>query len=97
MAEAVIVSTARSPIGRASKGSLTQLRPDDLAATIAALPAGRTEARRVVADAQKSAQIEATTQIGPIPGVRQRIVLGWDVDGIDDRHHLAFGCNARHA
>ncbi|GAA0913752.1 acetyl-CoA C-acetyltransferase [Virgisporangium aurantiacum] len=34
MAEAVIVSTARSPIGRAGKGSLTQLRPDDLATTI---------------------------------------------------------------
>ncbi len=35
MPEAVIVSTARSPIGRAFKGSLTELRPDDLAATIA--------------------------------------------------------------
>jgi acetyl-CoA C-acetyltransferase len=34
MAEAVIVATARSPIGRAFKGSLTELRPDDLAATI---------------------------------------------------------------
>jgi acetyl-CoA C-acetyltransferase len=34
MPEAVIVSVARSPIGRANKGSLTQLRPDDLAATI---------------------------------------------------------------
>jgi acetyl-CoA C-acetyltransferase len=34
MPEAVIVATARSPIGRAAKGSLTQLRPDDLAATI---------------------------------------------------------------
>ncbi len=34
MPEAVIVSTARSPIGRAFKGSLTGLRPDDLAATI---------------------------------------------------------------
>jgi acetyl-CoA C-acetyltransferase len=32
--EAVIVATARSPIGRAGKGSLTQVRPDDLAATI---------------------------------------------------------------
>jgi acetyl-CoA C-acetyltransferase len=32
--EAVIVSTARSPIGRANKGSLTQLRPDDLAAAM---------------------------------------------------------------
>lgn len=32
MPEAVIVSTARTPIGRAFKGSLKQLRPDDLAA-----------------------------------------------------------------
>jgi acetyl-CoA C-acetyltransferase len=30
MPEAVIVSTARSPIGRANKGSLTEMRPDDL-------------------------------------------------------------------
>jgi acetyl-CoA C-acetyltransferase len=30
MPEAVIVATARSPIGRASKGSLTTIRPDDL-------------------------------------------------------------------
>jgi len=30
--EAVIVSTARSPIGRAGKGSLVNMRPDDLAA-----------------------------------------------------------------
>lgn len=32
MPEAVIVSTARSPIGRAHKGSLVDMRPDDLAA-----------------------------------------------------------------
>jgi len=32
--EAVIVAAARSPIGRARKGSLVDLRPDDLAATI---------------------------------------------------------------
>jgi len=32
MTEAVIVATARSPIGRAGKGSLTSIRPDDLAA-----------------------------------------------------------------
>src|SRR3954447_15906128 len=31
MPEAVIVSTARSPIGRAVKGSLKNMRPDDLA------------------------------------------------------------------
>ena len=34
MPEAVIVATARSPIGRAAKGSLRGLRSDDLAATI---------------------------------------------------------------
>ena len=34
MPEAVIVATARSPIGRAQKGSLKDLRPDDLAATM---------------------------------------------------------------
>ncbi|MDQ8701123.1 acetyl-CoA C-acetyltransferase [Streptomyces sp. LHD-70] len=32
MPEAVIVATARSPIGRAVKGSLKEVRPDDLAA-----------------------------------------------------------------
>ncbi|MGB5702824.1 MAG: acetyl-CoA C-acetyltransferase [Polyangiales bacterium] len=32
MPEAVIVSTARTPIGRAFKGSLIEMRPDDLAA-----------------------------------------------------------------
>jgi acetyl-CoA C-acetyltransferase len=30
MPEAVIVATARSPIGRAFKGSLVSIRPDDL-------------------------------------------------------------------
>ena len=34
MAEAVIVSTARSPIGRAFKGSLKDERPDDITAQI---------------------------------------------------------------
>jgi acetyl-CoA C-acetyltransferase len=34
MPEAVIVSAARSPIGRANKGSLKDFRPDDLSATI---------------------------------------------------------------
>ncbi len=36
MTEAVIVAAARSPIGRAGKGSMTELRPDDLAATMVA-------------------------------------------------------------
>ena len=34
MPEAVIVATARSPIGRAIKGSLVDLRPDDMATQI---------------------------------------------------------------
>ncbi|HEY6497128.1 MAG TPA: acetyl-CoA C-acetyltransferase [Trebonia sp.] len=34
MPEAVIVATARSPIGRAFKGALTSIRPDDLLAQI---------------------------------------------------------------
>ena len=34
MPEAVIVATARSPIGRAGKGSLTSIRPDDLAVQV---------------------------------------------------------------
>jgi acetyl-CoA C-acetyltransferase len=36
MPEAVIVSAARSPIGRAGKGSLKEVRPDDLTAQIVA-------------------------------------------------------------
>src|ERR1700693_1077856 len=34
MPEAVIVATARTPIGRANKGSVVQCRPDDLSALI---------------------------------------------------------------
>jgi acetyl-CoA C-acetyltransferase len=41
MPEAVIVATARSPIGRAVKGSLADLRPDDLAATIVGAALGK--------------------------------------------------------
>ncbi|HSS68359.1 MAG TPA: acetyl-CoA C-acetyltransferase [Nocardioidaceae bacterium] len=37
MPEAVIVATARSPIGRAVKGSLKDARPDDLAAAMVAV------------------------------------------------------------
>src|SRR5256885_6346453 len=34
MPEAVIVATARTPIGRANKGSLVECRPDDLSSLI---------------------------------------------------------------
>jgi acetyl-CoA C-acetyltransferase len=44
MSEAVIVATARSPIGRAFKGSMTELRPDDLTATIVEAAMGQVPA-----------------------------------------------------
>ena len=34
MVEAVIIATARTPVGRANKGSLTEVRPDDMSAFI---------------------------------------------------------------
>ncbi len=42
MPEAVIVSTARSPIGRAGKGSLKDMRPDDLAVQMVAAALAKT-------------------------------------------------------
>jgi len=41
MPEPVIVATARSPIGRAFKGSLVDIRPDDLAAQIVSAVLGK--------------------------------------------------------
>ncbi len=41
MPEAVVVATARSPIGRAFKGSLASIRPDDLAAQIITAALGK--------------------------------------------------------
>jgi acetyl-CoA C-acetyltransferase len=41
--EAVIVSAARTPIGRAGKGSLTQVRPDDLASEVIAAALAKLE------------------------------------------------------
>jgi acetyl-CoA C-acetyltransferase len=41
MPDAVIVAAARSPIGRAVKGSLKDLRPDDLAASMVAAALGK--------------------------------------------------------
>jgi acetyl-CoA C-acetyltransferase len=43
VAEAVIVSAARTPIGRARKGSLISMRPDDLAAGVIDAALGRLE------------------------------------------------------
>jgi acetyl-CoA C-acetyltransferase len=43
MPEAVIVSAVRTPIGRAGKGSLTDVRPDDLLAFAIKEAVGRVE------------------------------------------------------
>ena len=53
MPEAVIVATARTPIGRANKGSLTECRPDDLAGLHhqgRARQGARSSTRRLVED-----------------------------------------------
>jgi acetyl-CoA C-acetyltransferase len=42
--QAVIVSAARTPIGRAGKGSLTEVRPDDLAAGVISAALAKVEA-----------------------------------------------------
>ena len=72
--EAVIVATARSPIGRAMKGSLVDVRPDHLAATIVRAVAGQgprpgpQDARRPDARLRRAGG-EAGRQHGP-PGRR---------------------------
>jgi acetyl-CoA C-acetyltransferase len=43
MPEAVVVATARSPIGRAFKGSMTGIRPDDLTAKIVSAALAKVE------------------------------------------------------
>ena len=58
MPEAVIVSAARSPIGRAFKGSLKDLRPDDLTATI------------VRAALDKIPELDPTRHRRPLPRLR---------------------------
>ena len=77
MPEAVIVSTARSPIGRANKGSMVDVRPDDLAAAMvtAALdkvPAARPPDRRGRDDRLRAAGRRAGLQPRPRRGAPRR-------------------------
>ena len=60
MPEAVIVATARTPIGRAFKGSLVDARPDDLGAFIVdtlmnKVPGGAKKGLRVLAKEEQLA------------------------------------------
>jgi len=82
MPEAVIVAAARSPIGRAFKGSMTELRPDDLTATIVA-------AAMAQVPQLDPAEIDDLMLGCGLPGGEQgfnmaRVVttrLGWEVPG----------------
>ena len=83
MPEAVIVATARTPIGRANKGSLIECRPDDLSALIidAVLAKVPDLAPSLVEDViwgcgQPAG--EAGTNIGRVAG----ILAGIDVPGV---------------
>jgi acetyl-CoA C-acetyltransferase len=79
MPEAVIVATARSPIGRAGKGSLKELRPDDLTARIIGAALDKVPAL-------DPAQIDDLLLGCGLPGGEQgynmarvvAILLGWD-------------------
>ena len=55
MPEAVIVATARSPIGRAFKGSLTSIRPDDIAVQMVSAALAKVPLKRGTAGLIESA------------------------------------------
>ena len=82
MPEAVIVATTRSPIGRAFKGSMVDLRPDDLLATVIA-------AAMAKVPALTPEHLDDVMVGAGLPGGEQgfnlaRIVtalLGWEVPG----------------
>jgi acetyl-CoA C-acetyltransferase len=83
MPEAVIVSTARTPIGRANKGSLIECRPDDLSSLII----GAVLAKVPQLDAAQVEDIiwgcgqpagEAGTNIGRVAGILANV----DVPGV---------------
>jgi acetyl-CoA C-acetyltransferase len=82
MPDAVIVATARSPIGRAGKGAMTELRPDDLTATIV-------QAAMAQVPALSGSDVDDLLLGCGLPGGEQgfnmaRVVttlLGWEVPG----------------
>ncbi len=82
MPEAVIVSTARTPIGRAFKGSLTEWRPDDLAAF--AIQAAMDKVPAVTPDMIMDLHLGCGLPGGESGFNMARVVttlLGWEVPG----------------
>ncbi len=83
MPEAVIVSTARTPIGRAFKGSLTEWRPDDLAAF--AINAAMEKVPAVTPDMVEDLHLGCGLPGGESGFNMARVVttlLGWEVPGV---------------
>jgi len=83
MPEAVIVATARTPIGRAFKGSMVDLRPDDLTATI--IQAAMDKVPQVTPDMVTDLHLGCGLPGGEQGFNMARVVttlLGWDVPGV---------------
>ena len=64
MREAVIVSVARTPIGRAKKGSLKDTRPEAFASVIGGGPAGLAAAQQLARAGHQVKVFEKNAKIG---------------------------------
>ena len=78
MPEAVIVSTARSPIGRAYKGSLTTIRPDDLAVQMIEAAVGKVGRTGDQIEDLALGCAEPHDEHGGNMARRVAVQLGWD-------------------
>jgi acetyl-CoA C-acetyltransferase len=78
MPEAVIVSTARSPIGRAFKGSLKTIRPDDLAVQMIKAATGKIDLDPALVDDVAVGCAEPHDEHGGNMARRIAVQLGWD-------------------
>ncbi|TCC55277.1 acetyl-CoA C-acetyltransferase [Kribbella pittospori] len=78
MPEAVIVSTARSPIGRAYKGSMTTIRPDDLAVQMIQAAVGKAGLTGDQIEDLALGCAEPHDEHGGNMARRVAIQLGWD-------------------
>ena len=78
MPEAVIVSTARSPIGRAHKGSLTSIRPDDLAVQMIQAAVGKVGLTGDQIEDLALGCAEPHDEHGGNMARRVAVQLGWD-------------------
>ncbi|MFG1626355.1 acetyl-CoA C-acetyltransferase [Kribbella sp. NPDC049227] len=78
MPEAVIVSTARSPIGRAYKGSMTTIRPDDLAVQMIQAAVGKIGLTGDQIEDLALGCAEPHDEHGGNMARRVAIQLGWD-------------------